>query len=115
MSYRRFVADGIGAETIWAGVRAQSILGEDDFMEGFVGHVEGKKRIPEIPKSQRFMNRPDIKALFGADVFNDTRRRNELILKAVEEYGYTQREVADYLGMHFTSVSRIMRGVMPRK
>ena len=28
---------------------------------------------------------------------------------AVERYGYSQREVADHLGMHFSSISRIMR------
>jgi len=29
--------------------------------------------------------------------------------KAVLEHGYTQREVADHLRIHFTSVSRILR------
>jgi len=29
--------------------------------------------------------------------------------QAVERYGYSQREVADHLGMHFTSISRIIR------
>jgi transcriptional regulator with XRE-family HTH domain len=29
--------------------------------------------------------------------------------EAVLEHGYTQREVADHLGLHFTSVSRILR------
>ncbi|MBI1820534.1 MAG: helix-turn-helix transcriptional regulator, partial [Nitrospirae bacterium] len=32
------------------------------------------------------------------------------IRKAVEEYGYSQREVADYLEMHYSSVSRIVNG-----
>jgi len=114
-AYKKFIADGIGAETIWTGVRAQSVLGEDDFMDRFIGHVEGKENIPEISKSQRFMNRPDISVLFDADALKDTRKRNERIVKAVEECGYTQREVADYLGLHFTSISRIMRETMPRK
>ena len=26
-----------------------------------------------------------------------------------ERYGYTQREVADHLGMHFSSISKIIR------
>ena len=30
--------------------------------------------------------------------------------KLIEGFGYSQREVADYLGMHFASISRIMRG-----
>jgi hypothetical protein len=35
--------------------------------------------------------------------------RNEKIEQAVERYGYAQRDVADHLGMHFTSISRTMR------
>jgi plasmid maintenance system antidote protein VapI len=44
-------------------------------------------------------------------------KRNKKIEEAVERYGYAQREVADHLGMHFTSISRIMRERkrMPRK
>jgi transcriptional regulator with XRE-family HTH domain len=34
---------------------------------------------------------------------------NERIVEAVQEHGYTQREVADHLGMHFTSVNRTLR------
>jgi len=32
-----------------------------------------------------------------------------ILEQVVERYGYSQREVADHLGMHFTSISRIMR------
>lgn len=35
--------------------------------------------------------------------------RDKKIVEAVEKYGYRQREVADHLGMYFTSVSRIMK------
>ncbi len=44
-------------------------------------------------------------------------KRNEAIVDAVEEYGYRQREIADHLGMHFSSISRILRqvGKMTRK
>lgn len=30
-------------------------------------------------------------------------------LMAVEKYGYTQKEIADHLGLHFASISHIMR------
>jgi hypothetical protein len=45
-----------------------------------------------------------------ARVLRDLDKRNEKIEEAVEKYGYTQREVANHLRMHFTSVSRIMGG-----
>jgi hypothetical protein len=108
-NYRKFVRDGIGAESIWKGVRAQSVLGEGDFIDSLIDYVKGQKEIPEIPKSQRFMNRPTLRDVFEADVLQNKRKRNKKILEAVQEHGYTQREVADHLGLHFTSISRILR------
>jgi hypothetical protein len=107
--YRRFVRDGIGAGSIWKGMRAQSVLGESDFIESLSDYVKGKRQIPDIAKSQRFINRPPLSDILGLGVLRDKRKRNESIRGAVFEHGYTQREVADHLGIHFTSVSRILR------
>jgi len=90
-------------------VRARSILAEEDFIERIEDHLRGKKEILEIPKSQRYMNRPILWKLFEEEVIGDKRRRDKRIVEAVEGFGYSQREVADHLGMHFSSVSRIMR------
>jgi len=115
--YRRFVREGIGAESIWNRMRGQSILGEDEFIESFSDYVRGKRQIPEIAKSQRFMNKPPLGEIFRPEVLGDRQKRDRGIGKAVFEHGYTQREVADYLRIHFTSVSRILRGKdkMPTK
>lgn len=111
IAYRKFVREGIRTESIWKKVRAQSVLGEDTFMESLADYIKGKREIPEISKSQRFINRPPLKDIFTADILGDKRKRNEKILEAVDGCGYTQREVADYLGLHFTSVSRIVREI----
>jgi REP element-mobilizing transposase RayT len=109
-NYKRFVKDGIGAESIWNSVRAQSILGDDDFVGSFSDYAKGKRKISEIAKSQRFLNQPPLGDIFRSEVVEDRRKRDGKIMEAVLEHGYTQREVADHLGMHFTSVSRILRG-----
>ncbi len=108
-AYRRFAGDGIKADPVWKDLRAQSILGESEFVEGLVEYVKGREKVPEIPKSQRFMNRPDLRTLFGVDVLREKSKRNVRIAEAVQKHGYTQREVANHLGMHFASVSRILR------
>jgi hypothetical protein len=115
--YRRFVRAGIGVESIWNRVRARSVLGEEDFVKSLGEYIKGKKQIPEIAKSQRFMNKPPLGEIFTPAIIGDKRKRDKNIGRAVFEHGYTQREVADHLGMHFTSVSRIMRekGKMPTK
>jgi DNA-directed RNA polymerase specialized sigma subunit len=71
--------------------------------------VRGRKQIPEIAKSQRFINRPPLKEILRPEVLGDKRKRDKSIGEAVLEHGYTQREVADYLRIHFSSVSRILR------
>ncbi len=40
----------------------------------------------------------------------DRQRKNEGIARVVEQWGYSQREVADYLGWQYSTVSRIMGG-----
>ncbi len=77
-------------------------------MEIFRDHFQRHKGIPEIPRSQRFANRPALDEIFSEDIKRDMGRRNEKVMEAVEGYGYTQREVADFLRLHFTSISRIM-------
>jgi hypothetical protein len=109
VSYRRFVRDGIGGVSIWKSVRAQSVFGEDDFIESLSDYVRGKKQIPEIAKSQRFMNKPPLRDIFRPEVLRDKRKRDKGIGEAVFEHGYTQRKIADHLRIHFTSVSRILR------
>jgi len=89
-------------------VKGQAIFGGVAFVEGLIGHLQRHKDIPEISKSQRFVNRLELGKIFVKGEIRDRCRRNEKVKEAVEGHGYTQREVADFLGLHFTSVSRIM-------
>ena len=55
--YQQFVAWGIGKKTIWQEVKGQSVLGEDDFVEGLLPHIKKGQDIPDIPKGHRYVNR----------------------------------------------------------
>lgn len=116
-NYRKFVKAGMRLESIWKDLRGQSILGKDDFVEEMKDHLTGKEHIPEISKGQRFINRPILKNIFTAEVLQSKGARDERIIEAVKKYGYTQKQIADHLGLHFSSVSRIMRmkEIMSRK
>ncbi|MBI3755201.1 MAG: transposase [Deltaproteobacteria bacterium] len=107
--YRQFVNLGIGKQTIWTEVKGQAILGQDEFVNGLIEHIRKRKDIPDIPKSQRYVNRPSLEKIFSNEILQDKVKRDKKVAEAVEKYGYRQREVADYLGMYFTSVSRIMK------
>jgi REP element-mobilizing transposase RayT len=108
-AYRKFVEDGIKQESIWEAVRAQSILGEEEFTATLTDYLRGKKDIAELPKSQRYIDRPSLEKIFSKNILKDIGKRNRKISEAVRRHGYRQREVADYLEMHFTSISRILR------
>jgi putative transposase len=109
--YREFVIAGIGGEKIWKDIKGQSILGEDEFTERFLNHVKGYEEVKEIPKSQRYIGRPGL-----AELLKGTKGRKEISRKAkeaVERYGYSQKEVADYLGIHYSTVSRMVnKGIL---
>jgi REP element-mobilizing transposase RayT len=108
--YRQFVAWGIGKETIWKEVKGQSILGEDDFVKGLLPHIKKHQNIPEIPKSHRYVNRPGLERIFTENVILDKRRRDAEIIDAVHKYGYTQRQIAAHLNLHYSTISNLVRG-----
>jgi REP element-mobilizing transposase RayT len=103
--YRRFVREGIDRPSIWEDVRAQVLLGGEDFVEKLKGYVKGYEEMAEIPRSQRYVSRPPLKKLFDGKLTKA--KRDTAIGQAVHRYGYSQREVADWLGLHYATVSRI--------
>lgn len=103
-----FVNVKIEPGSTWQKVKAQSILGKEDFSENLEGYIKGRRNTVDIPHSQRYLNRPGLDSLF-TDVFQNIHKRNEKIAEAVHQHGYRQKEVADHLDMHFSSVSRIIR------
>jgi len=105
--YRRFVTDGIGGHGIWEDVKGQSILGEGDFVDRLIDFVRGYEEVIEIPKSQRYVTRPSLGEIFK-DAEGGKQRRDAGIREAVMRWGYSEREVANHLGLHYSSVSRLI-------
>jgi putative transposase len=107
--YREFVDAGIAEGKLWEQVKGQSILGEEVFVETLLGYVKGLKDIKEIPKSQRYLKRPGLNEIFSGSPMKNKPNRGMGILEAIESHGYSQKEVADYLGLHYSTVSRLSR------
>jgi hypothetical protein len=107
--YREFVDAGIGEEPIWKKIKGQILLGEDGFVEKFAPYLKEHEDIREIPKSQRYINRPALSRLFEGTAERGKARRDGLIVKAVEKHGYSQKEIADHLKMHYSTISRILK------
>ena len=93
---------------MWEKVKGQSILGSVDFVDRLIEYVKESKGITEIPKNQRYVDRPSLSELFKERRLKEKQKRNKGIVEAVYEYGYSQREVADHIGMHYTTISRLL-------
>jgi REP-associated tyrosine transposase len=107
--YRQFVRAGIG-RSIWHEVRGQAVLGEDAFSDRLVDHLRRHKDIPDIPRSQRFADRPGLEKIFSSRILQDRKKRDRKIAEAVEKHGYTQRAIARHLNMHYSYISLLLRG-----
>ncbi|HEX2227105.1 MAG TPA: addiction module toxin RelE, partial [Candidatus Binatia bacterium] len=105
--YRDFVQDAIGSRSIWEELEAQTLLGVEGFAEGLRHLLNEKQEVREIPKGQRFAGRPTLEKLFARRV-SDKRTRDQLIEKAVVEFGYSQMELASFLDLHYSTISRIL-------
>lgn len=106
--YIAFVADGKGAGSPWSQLRGQILLGSDAFVETLTSRLESARRVKEVPRVQRFANRPGLAALFGKRALRSPEERNRLIRVAHLEHGYTLTEIASAIGLHYTTVSKIV-------
>jgi REP element-mobilizing transposase RayT len=102
--YKKFVSEGKGHPSPWFELRNQVYLGGDEFVEQMQSLIDGDKDLHEIPSSQR---RPLPGTL--KDYESSNQDRNSAICKAYGSGGYTLKEIGDYFGLHYSTVSGIIK------
>jgi putative transposase len=102
-AYRRFVAEAGNQPSPWEELKNQIYLGSEAFVQAMQRQVDGNRRLSEIPKTQR---RPVVRRL--AWYFQRHRERDRAIFEAFRSGGYNMREIGDYVGLHYSTVSRII-------
>lgn len=107
--YRKFVREGIHAGSPWNDLQGQILLGEEEFIEKYKDLLSDKEHIKEIPKPQRYVSRPKLSKLLAKE--DSRNRRNKGIHSAHVKYGYTLKEIADHLGIHYTTVSKVIKSL----
>ena len=105
--YSRFLKEKRDLEETWRDLHSGLILGSLEFVREVIDKY-GNKEAKENIKKERFAGRPKIEDLFSKS--KNRRQRNELMLKAYKKYGYTQTEIGKHLGLHYSTVSRIIAG-----
>ncbi len=91
--YREFVSAGLGGKSPFSEVIGQLFLGSKEFVSEHAPLLEGSALLKEIPREQRFADRPALEEIFGALEIGS---RDQLIRKAVYAYGYTLTQIGQY-------------------
>jgi DNA-directed RNA polymerase specialized sigma24 family protein len=82
-------------------LRSQTFLGSDAFIEQHI--PEGSREFREIPREQRLIDRPPLQDIFAAA------SQDEALVSAYRWHGYRLNEIASFLGVHYSTVSRRLR------
>ncbi|MFH1047650.1 MAG: transposase [Patescibacteria group bacterium] len=111
--YSRFVWAGIGAGSPFDGCEGP-ILGGEDFVRR-VMEADGSDRrsIREVPRRERLAGRPSLPEIRLA-AGDGAEASNQAMLKAWADCGYSQTEISAEFGLHYASVSRILKGCRKR-
>lgn len=97
--YRQFVQEGLD-DRPWDKVRGQIYLGSEEFIEKHAGKDETE--LAEVPRVQRQAIRPALEAILN-------KKRKSSIERAYRDYGYRLKEIAQHLGVHYSTVSRRLK------
>jgi len=103
-SYKIFVSEGMEQPSPWLFLRNQIYLGSDEFVEKSQSLINGKEALTEIPSSQR---RPPPKTLDEYEASSPD--RNSAIVNAYRSGGYTLKTIGQHFGLHYSTVSGIIR------
>jgi len=86
----------------WALLNGPDILGDDEFrwrLQAETGKITG-----EIPKRMK-----QLRYLPLLEIAKDDRSRSDWMREAYREHGYTMQAIADYAGLHHSTVSRLIK------
>lgn len=105
--YIEFVREGKGLESVWDHKIHPVILGDESFVESiYKHHVEdAAKEVKEISRLERRKKSQPLVNYFSRGV-----SRADGIVAAYCTREYSQKEIADHLGIHYSTVSRALRG-----
>ncbi len=98
--YEVFVGEGKEVESPWPSLKGQIYLGSDRF----VARHQPDAVLSEIPRRQTQAVRPGLALLFSKK-----RSQDEALILAYRRYGYRLGEIGEFLGVHYSTVSRYLK------
>ena len=83
-------------------------LGQENFIDKIKHLISGKEKLKEITRKQRYVTRLPLNEIFK---YKDKKSKNQAIYKAHQQYGYTLKDIAEYIGVHYTTVSKVIKRI----
>jgi len=102
-NYIDFVMDGIGRPSPWAQLQNQAYLGSAQFVEKMVEKISTERDLREVPQAKGRKPADSLESYASR-----SGSRNEAIVLAYASGGYSQKEIGDYFGLHYSRVSKIV-------
>ena len=103
-AFREFVGEGRHHPTIWEHLRHQVYLGSDAFITQVQQRITAPEQLSEVPRAQ---HRAPPKPL--AWYAKRTRTVSTAMVQAFASGGYTLKEIGEYFGVHYSTVSRAVK------
>jgi putative transposase len=110
-AYMDFVRQGVSSPSVWDKIKGQIYLGSDEFISRMQSSLTPQQSLAEIPRIQL---RPPAKPLiqYRAEYADDPHTGMAL---AYLSGAYTMSEVANVFGVHYTTVSRVVKAYESHK
>ena len=102
--YAAFVQEGLGLPSLWDGLKGQIFLGSESFIRKMEIESAKTPSLTEVPRAQRRVMARELAEYAGAY------ERNEAIAIAFLSGQHTMASIAEYFGVHYTTVSRLVKG-----
>ena len=102
--YVYFVREGVGLPSIWEHLQNQIFLGSEKFINNNQKQILKKETLSDVPRLQK---RRLPKSLEYYE--NTCHDQKKVIFNAYLSGGYTLKEIGDYFGKHYSTISRIVK------
>jgi REP element-mobilizing transposase RayT len=106
--YQKFVCEGNVTKSPFVDIEEGIILGFPQFVDWVRDTQKDREKINEIPREERFVGRLSLKDLFSERMLKNKQMRDDMIRIAHLRVGYSQKDIADHVGLHYTWVSKII-------
>jgi REP element-mobilizing transposase RayT len=102
--YIEFVHEGARLPSVWAQLQGQIYLGSEDFVKKMQAQIANAPALDEIPRAQRrALSQPLVD-------FEQRYQRGEAMARAYLSGQHTLAAIARHFGVHYSTVSRVVKG-----